>query len=98
MDKVKVLDKAFNLYERFFNFGISILIFVYRMSFIGHQFKIGKGDNVSNFAENILVPEKVFGYRCNSIYWDLFYCHFNSRSHKTRFHVSKVNKSKFLSW
>lgn len=60
MDKVKALDKAFNLYERFFNLGISILVFGVSNTFYWlHKFNIGNGDNVSIFfAEKILAPRE----------------------------------------
>lgn len=60
MDKVKALDKTFDLYERFFNLGISLLVFVVSNVFYWlHNFNVGNGDKVSIFlVDEILVPRE----------------------------------------
>lgn len=99
MDKVKVLDKAFNLYERFFNFGISILIFgVSNVFYWLHQFKIGKGDNVSNFfAENILVPRESILVTVAAVFIGIYFTVISILGAiKLDSTLAKLNKSKFF--
>lgn len=99
MDKVKALDKAFNLYERFFNLGISMLVFVVSNSFYWlNIFNKGNGDKVSIFlAEDILAPREGILVTVAAVFIGIYFTVISILGAiKLDSTLAKVTKSKFF--